>query len=719
MKTLLKHSSLLAAAGLLLSPIAQASSFTISSNSTTAQTLGTGASQTGAVNVGTTLSVSGTTNVVTVSGSSATLNNLGTIKQTGTGRVIRDNTGVTGLIINNGSTTNSTALMQAADADVIQMNKSPASVTLNNYGTMTSLNASAGGSQAVDFTAIASGTNIVNNYAGGLMMASEADAVRPGVNGVVNNAGTIKATTTTGSSSDGIDAQTNSGVQISNTGTGLIEGARHGVTGGNILIGVNSGSYLMNITNSLGATIKGDNGSGINIDGINSNELVTVVNNGTITGNGVTGDGDGVDVDGLVNITNTGIIRSINAFNSTTPAQSEGISVGGGTIVNSGTIEGLVAAGNTNAVGRGISLLGNDITTGSLAGTREAIYGDAIVTNQAGGLIRGQTDSGIAVNGPASGHTVTINNNAGGTIQGGGTDNAAVKTGADNDTITNEGIINGSSSGNAIDLGAGTNTLNVQGGSASILGDVSGGTGSSTLNLNIGNGNSFTYDGAVSNFNSVQVNSGTTTLRGASSYTGPTTVNSGALLVNNSTGSATGSSAVEVKSGASFGGTGSITGSLTVDADGTLSPGLGGVGTLAVIGDTLLKSGSIFAVDLNPLTGTADRIDEIGLVSLNFSNLVINLAYAPTFGQTFDILNNDGSDAITGVFNQGSIVSAMFGGQTWNFNINYAYNADGGLNGNDILLTAVPAAVPVPAAVWLFGTGLLGFFGAARKRKAA
>jgi len=40
---------------------------------------------------------------------------------------------------------------------VIQMNKTPASVTLNNYGSMISLNASAGGSQAVDFTAILSG----------------------------------------------------------------------------------------------------------------------------------------------------------------------------------------------------------------------------------------------------------------------------------------------------------------------------------------------------------------------------------------------------------------------------------------------------------------------------------------------------------------------------------------------------------------------------------
>ena len=38
------------------------------------------------------------------------------------GRAIRDNTGVTGLTITNGSATNSSAVIQAADGDVIQMN---------------------------------------------------------------------------------------------------------------------------------------------------------------------------------------------------------------------------------------------------------------------------------------------------------------------------------------------------------------------------------------------------------------------------------------------------------------------------------------------------------------------------------------------------------------------------------------------------------------------
>ena len=695
-----------------------AASFNINNASTAKQTLAAG--EAGTVTASGSLTVTGNNVAITVTGSS-TLTNDGTIQQTsvltggnaGNSRAIRDNTGGLTLTVNNGSATNSAALIQTADADVIQMKVAGSTVTLNNYGTLNSQNASGGGNQAIDWSGLntTAGSNTLNNYSTGLISATEADAVRPGVNGLVNNDGQIKSTTSTGSSSDGIDAQTNSGITVVNAfsaGAGLIEGGRHGITGGNIDITVNAGAYAMSVTNNLGGTIRGDNGSGINIDGLNGNEVVTLVNHGMVTGNGVTGDGDGVDVDGLVNITNTGVIRSINAFSAVAgaPAQSEGITVGGGTITNSGTIEGLVAAGNTNAVGRGISLLGNDITTGPLAGTREAIYGNAIVTNQAGGLIRGDSDSGIAVDGPASGFTVTINNQAGATVQGGGTANAAIKTGADNDTVNNAGTINGASSGKAIDLGAGDNTLTIQGGAASILGDVSGGVGdSNTLNLNIGAGNHFAYAGALSNFASVQVNGGTTTLAGASTYAGPTTVNSGTLLVTNTTGSATGGGAVDVKSGAVFGGTGTITGPLTLDLGGTLSPGVAGVGTLET-GSTVFSANSTFAIDLDPSNaqghGMADLLAVTGSVSLDHADLFITLLSAPTAGQTFDILANDGGDLIGGLFNQGHFVFASFGGQNYRFYIDYAFNADSGLTGNDIRLTE---ALPEPGTGLLFGLG--------------
>ncbi len=525
-----KHAIAFAVAMCFCVPSTHAASFTVNGASTTAQTLGSGSGQTGTVNSGSSLTVSGSNVAVTISGNNATLNNQGSIVQTGTGRVVRDNTGVSGLMITNGSVTNSAALMQAADADVIQMNKSPASVTLNNYGTMTSLNASKGGSQAVDFNAIQSGTNIINNYSTGVMQAQDADAVRPGVNGVVNNYGKIIATNTTDTGDDGIDAQTNTGVTINNNTGGSIVGARHGITGGNT---TGTGAYTMAITNGSGALIQGNNGSGVNIDGINANEVVTLVNHGTITGNGVTQDGDGVDVDGVVNITNTGVIRSINAApESTDPpgtiAQSEGVTVGGGTIVNSGTIEGDVAAGNLSAVGRGITLAGIDTS-----GAAQPIYANSVVTNQSGGLIKGQNDSAIVVGGGVSGFTVTINNNAGATILGGSVTYAAIRTGADNDTINNAGSINGASSGKAIDMGAGNNALYITGGAASIIGDISGGTGgTNAMHVDPGAGNSFSYASSISNFSAVQVHSGTVTLSGQSTYTGTTQVSGGTLILD-------------------------------------------------------------------------------------------------------------------------------------------------------------------------------------------
>jgi hypothetical protein len=44
--------------------------------------------------------------------------------------------------------------------------------------------------------------------------------------------------------------------------------------------------------------------------------------------------------------------------------------------------------------------------------------------------------------------------------------------------------------------------------------------------------------------------------------------------------------------------------------------------------------------------------------------------------------------------------------------------AAGPFKGAPVGFSATPAAVPVPAAVWLFGSGLMGLVGIARRRKA-
>ena len=74
---------------------------------------------------------------------------------------------------------------------------------------------------------------------------------------------------------------------------------------------------------------------------------------------------------------------------------------------------------------------------------------------------------------------------------------------------------------------------------------------------------SFTYTGAISDFDSVEIKSGVVSFFGASTYTGTTTISGGTLIAANSTGSATGSGPVQV-TGGTLGGNGSIGGAVTI-----------------------------------------------------------------------------------------------------------------------------------------------------------
>ena len=127
-----------------------------------------------------------------------------------------------------------------------------------------------------------------------------------------------------------------------------------------------------------------------------------------------------------------------------------------------------------------------------------------------------------------------------------------------------------------INSDSGTLTLDVAAGDA-IAGTYNltlGGAGNVTVADPIATGaGTLTKDGT-----------GTLTLRGASTYTGLTTVQAGTLLVNNATGSGTGSGNLTVTNGATLGGTGVVAGvnhTVTFLAGGKLAPGgTNAIGTL-------------------------------------------------------------------------------------------------------------------------------------------
>lgn len=268
-------------------------------------------------------------------------------------------------------------------------------------------------------------------------------------------------------------------------------------------------------------------------------------------------------------------------------------SFSGGAFVNAGTVAFATDLANSNGLGSGtITLNGGTLTMlDSAATANNATWNLFVPTNAIGSF---NSDSRCNLSGNLSG-SGTLNFNVTGAqtallgdwsaftgrinVAGGGEfrvvnlagyTNAAISL-ANNVTADFQGTVDPNGTTLAIGELSGVSSSRLLGGSA---------TNGEVLTWSIGGNNTdTTFAGQISEQNTnantaiQKIGTGKWTLSGSNSFNGGMVVSGGTLLVNNPTGSATGSGDVEVATGATLGGAGTIAGSVVVDATATFAPG--------------------------------------------------------------------------------------------------------------------------------------------------
>jgi hypothetical protein len=243
-------------------------------------------------------------------------------------------------------------------------------------------------------------------------------------------------------------------------------------------------------------------------------------------------------------------------------------------------------------------------------------------------------------------------------------DGSAIQTGEGNDVINNSGTITGNT-GRAINMEGGNDTLNIQGGAASITGSIDGGTGTNTLNITLGAGNTFSYSGTITNFNT-SVQSGTFNYTGASTLGGNVTVDGGTFKSNG--GNVTGTLALN---SGTVGGTNLSGVALSIGAGATLSPG-NSPGTLSTGSETWAGGGSyLWEINALGVAGGTQGNDP----GWDFADITGSLTITANSGNKFNI----NLDSL-------ALLSSWDNSQSYSFNLATASGGIFGFDASDFLI---------------------------------
>jgi len=445
------------------------------------------------------------------------------------------------------------------------------------------------------------------------------------------------------------------------------------------------------LTIGPGMTIRGAGQIGIN--------QTNIINNGSILAQG----GNTLTIDSN-NFTNAGIIRAEGLG---------GLVIVGSTIHNNTAID--VAVNSklqlssstfnggifNNTLGGSITANANTFNTVTLNGTLTQINGaDNNFTN--GVTINGSWNLGstnastdmtftgsqtiggtgeivLSNNGNnrifSNGNTITVDTNA--TIRGAG------QIGLNQTSLINKGTITADQT-NALNIDTSGTGLNNQG----------------TLNA--------TGTGGINILTSAFTTSGNINIAAGSKInrTGSFVQTAGHTKVN---GTLTSSSGVVSIQGGLLSGSGLINGNVT--NGGTVGPG-NSPGTLTISGDYVQTTTGLLDIELAGLLAGAeyDVLNVTGSANLAGGVLEVDVlaGFNPIVGNSFDILQ---ADSILGTFNTLSLDNSYI------WQVEYLEDIFG-LNTIDVVrLTILEVSqVPVPASVWLFGSGLLGLVGIARRK---
>jgi hypothetical protein len=211
---------------------------------------------------------------------------------------------------------------------------------------------------------------------------------------------------------------------------------------------------------------------------------------------------------------------------------------------------------------------------------------------------------------------------------------------------------------------------------------------SQTITINVADGLTRTISGKIADETVLSGGSGsaelsktgdgTLQLTAEQSYSGTTTVSAGLLEVDGTVG------VVMATTSGVLGGAGQV-GNATIQSGAALAPGNDSDTGILSTGDLTIANGGTLAIKLNGSTaGTGyDQVAVSGDVDISNASITLVPGFTPTAGSSFLILDNDGSDAITGSFSGWSEGTAhTFNGRT--FVISYAAG-----DGNDVVITYI------------------------------